>query len=111
MRNDRFNRRRYNCKCVNYGQIDPKKIEALRKIREKEMCTWKELSLFRDNEIKDEPRMGHQTTGKPMFPPISRNAASICSSTNCCDKNEPEKMRESSEVHRKRKLFDSLPPL
>jgi hypothetical protein len=70
MRQDRINKQLYDCKCVDYGQIDPKKIERLKKHRQKQICTWKELSVFRDNEIKNEPDVEQNKGTKPMFPPI-----------------------------------------
>lgn len=107
MRQDRLNKRLYNCKCINYGQIDPKKIEALRKMREKEMCTWKELSPFRDNDIKHEPRMGHHSTGTPMFPPITHLTIPHCAA----EKSDADRVKEGKEARQKKKIYDSLPRL
>lgn len=106
----------FNCKCVNYGQIDPKKIEALRKVRAKQMCNWKELSLFRDHEIKEQPRVGHQSTSKPMFPPIYHCAIS-CQEDHrgSWESKQSAKYQtnknDSVVNHGKDKGIHSLPPL
>ena len=57
----------FNCQCIAYGKIDSRKLERLRKNRQKRMCAWKDLLPFSSNE----PTVKEKSTNKtPLFPPI-----------------------------------------
>ena len=64
------NRRVYNCHCLPYGQIDPKKIERLKKRRQKRICPWKELIPFAEDERKDDTHVASTGSSRLLFPPI-----------------------------------------
>ena len=65
-RDDRF------CQCIPYGKIEAKKLERLQKNRQRQMCTWKDLTPFgeRQEEFSAATARVSNTTNKPLFPPI-----------------------------------------
>ena len=132
MRQDRVNKQLHDCKCVDYGQIDPKKIERLRKHRQKQICTWKELSVFRDDETKNDSSVDQDKGSKPMFPPIFHVSMKGASDYNSlCDtadlnssfgprgkksyKSQDGRIKTDVQKSRRSKdgssSFSSLPPL
>lgn len=130
MRQGKINKHLHDCKCVDYGQIDPKKIERLKKHRQKQICNWKELSVFRDDEIKTDSDVDQDKGNKPMFPPIFHVSMKCANDYNAlCDMTDlnssPSRGKKSYKAHdgrgktdvqksRRSKVgstFSSLPPL
>ena len=59
------------CHCIPYGGIDARKLEQLQNYRQKQICSWKDLTPFseRQKEVCKSIQSVH-VSKKPFFPPF-----------------------------------------
>ena len=102
------------CHCIRYGRIDARKLEQLQNYRQKQICSWKDLTPFseRQEEVCKSIRSVH--VKKPFFPPFCElrfvtGLESYCKRSDNREKSRNEVRKKShSDSSRRSKETDVL---